>query len=128
MAATRKDNFFKLMAAWDAEHDKTVADLATQKHRNPFTRKTILLAEIRSNITDTHSWKDVFDLVNNAKDGYDNPTGTAVLRKWVRKTAGKAEFIEPFVGFIPESEYTSVICAGLKFIIGVRFSFCVTMT
>jgi len=40
-----------------------------------------------------------------------------VVRKWFRKAADKSEIIEPFIDFIPNMEYTSVICAGLKFIL-----------
>jgi hypothetical protein len=79
-----------------------------------------LVAKIRSNISEKHDWKDVFASLNDAAEDYNNPKGIMVVHKWLREATGKAEIVEPFVGFIPDMEYTSVICAGLKFVIEVK--------
>jgi hypothetical protein len=77
---------------------------------------------VRANICEQHTWKEVFDELRAAQDAYNNPRGVKVVRKWFRKAADKSEIIEPFIDFIPNMEYTSVICAGLKFILKVGLS------
>ena len=61
-----------------------------------------MVAKIRSNISQQHSWKDVFDALRDAAEDYNNPKGIKVVHKWFRAAAGKAELVEPFVDFIPD--------------------------
>ncbi|PKK48346.1 hypothetical protein CI102_6889 [Trichoderma harzianum] len=82
-----------------------------------FKDKPNLIAEVRSNILETHNWKEVFDALQDAKETYSNPTGVKVVRKWFRKAADKSNLVEPFVDFIPDSDFSSVICGGIKFIL-----------
>ena len=75
---------------------------------------------MRANISEQHTWKEVFVELHAAQDAYNNPKQRIeVVRKWFRKATDKSEVIEPFIDFIPNIEYTSVICAGLKFILKV---------
>jgi len=119
-ATARKQDFVRLLKTWDAEHDKTAEASARRRQRGSSASKDNLIAKIRSNISQTHCWKDVFDALSVAQDGYNNPKGIGVVRKWFRAAADKADLVEPFVDFIPNTEYTSVICGGLSFIIQVR--------
>jgi hypothetical protein len=72
---------------------------------------------VRANISEQHTWKEVFDELRAAQDAYNNPK--MVVRKWFRTVADKSELVEPLIDFIPDIEYTSVICGGLKFILKV---------
>ncbi|KAL6819207.1 hypothetical protein V8C40DRAFT_276726 [Trichoderma camerunense] len=114
----KKEEFINILLAWDEEHDYIIEKAKSRKLRGKFFKgKSNLIAEIRSNILETHSWKEVFDALQNAKESYDNPTGMTVVRKWFRKAADKSNLVEPFVDFIPNSDFSSVICGGIKFIL-----------
>lgn len=89
--------------------------------RSLLKNKNDLTTKVRSNILAKHSWKEVLDAIGEAKEAYENPTGLKIAHRWLRKTADKSTFIEPFVDFIPTSDFSSVVCGGIKFILKVRF-------
>ncbi|KAL6825820.1 hypothetical protein J3E69DRAFT_380921 [Trichoderma sp. SZMC 28015] len=117
-AQKKKEEFINLLIAWDEEHDHIID--ATKSHKlggRFFKDKPNLIAEVRSNILEAHSWKEVFHALQNAKETYSNPRGVKVVRKWFRKAADKSNLVEPFVDFIPNADFSSVICGGMKFIL-----------
>ncbi|KAL4941116.1 hypothetical protein BDV06DRAFT_223410 [Aspergillus oleicola] len=109
-AEEAKATFTKILETWDAEHDK---EQSTGKKKK--REKESVVAQVRANISQMHSWEDVFAALREAEDHYNN---SSKLRKFFRKGASKSEAIEPFVELIPGGDYTSVICAGIKFILG----------
>ncbi|KAL7936564.1 hypothetical protein V8C35DRAFT_277983 [Trichoderma chlorosporum] len=117
-AKTKKVEFVNILLAWDREHDHIMEKTKSQKTRGTLFRdKTDLITEVRSNILDTHGWKEVFTALHDAEQSYSNPKGIKVVGKWFRKAADKSGLIEPFVDFIPDSDFSSVICGGIKFIL-----------
>lgn len=72
-----------------------------------------------------HTWKEVLKAVDDAKQSYDDPQGRlGWLRERLRKIGDKAGSTAPlldgWLGLLPsESEYGSVICGGIKLILGV---------
>ncbi|KKP04180.1 hypothetical protein THAR02_03698 [Trichoderma harzianum] len=114
----KKEEFTNILLAWDKEHDHIKEETGSRKLRGRFFKdKPNLIAEVRSNILETHNWKEVFDALQDAKQSYSNPTGMKVVHKWFRKAADKSNLVEPFVDFIPNSDFSSVICGGIKFIL-----------
>jgi hypothetical protein len=101
----------QMLKDWDAEHDKEKTE------GQILNRKKTIVAKVRANISATHSWKEIFAALHTAENGYKSPKG---IRKWIRKGADHAEYIEPFLNFIPDGDYTSVICGGIKFVLSVR--------
>ncbi|KAK3304793.1 uncharacterized protein B0T15DRAFT_253258 [Chaetomium strumarium] len=116
-ATAEKEAFVNILNVWDAEHDKTIAKSAGRTRQNRLSSKETLIAKIRSNISQAHSWNDVLDELRKAADEYNNPKGIGTVRKWFRSAANKAEIVEPFLELIPNTDYGSVVCGGLKFII-----------
>ncbi|GAW26876.1 hypothetical protein SAMD00023353_5300240 [Rosellinia necatrix] len=106
-----KRRFVHILKEWDAEHEKRDNE-DQRRHRSS-------LSKVRANISQRHSWDDVMKELERVQDDYNNPKGFGRVRKVVRKVAAKSERIEPFIAFIPNGDYTSVICGGLRFILGV---------
>jgi hypothetical protein len=71
------------------------------------------------------TWEDVVGMVEWAKDNYENPDGKwGSMRKCFRKLSKRAgtsaPLLDGWMGLLPsQSEYASVICGGIKLIIGV---------
>jgi len=70
---------------------------------------------------DLHTWSEVLQEVENASNQYDEPDGAwGKIRKAFRKSADKADIASAWLTLLPnQSEYFSVLCGGLKLIIGV---------
>ncbi|CAA9963402.1 hypothetical protein PTMSG1_06770 [Pyrenophora teres f. maculata] len=67
-----------------------------------------------------HTWEEVLKEVENASDRYNEPDGVwGKIRKAFRKSAEKADIASAWLTLLPDkSEYFSVLCGGLKLIIG----------
>ncbi|KAK1247715.1 hypothetical protein MKX07_000603 [Trichoderma sp. CBMAI-0711] len=112
-----KDEFVNILLAWDQEHDRIETSQGHKPHGVLFKSKSDLLAQVRSNISGTHSWDEVFEVLREAEEAYKSPTGFKAAHKWFRKAADKSEVVEPFLDLIPSFEFSSVICGGIKFIL-----------
>lgn len=68
-----------------------------------------------------HSWAEVMGQLDLAKQSYeDKAKGRhGILRKGARWFSNNVETVDPWVRLIPESDYSSVICGGLKFVFAV---------
>jgi hypothetical protein len=118
-AKKSKDEFVNILLAWDQEHDRIETSRGHKPHGVLFKSKSDLIAQVRSNISGTHSWDEVFEALREAEEAYKSPTGLKVAHKWFRKAADKSEVVEPFLDFIPSFDFSSVICGGIKFILRV---------
>jgi len=67
------------------------------------------------------SWDDVLVAMHAASDQYNDPNGiSGKIRKWFRKSSEKAAAGNAWLALVPsQSEYFSVMCGGLKLILGV---------
>jgi hypothetical protein len=70
-----------------------------------------------------HTWKEVLEEVDVASSRYNDPKGLwGKIRKGFRRGCDSAGPASAWLGLLPtQSEYFSVICGGLKLIIGVSF-------
>ncbi|KAJ5377842.1 uncharacterized protein N7496_005251 [Penicillium cataractarum] len=108
-AEKAKARFTEILQFWDAEHDREKGSTKGKRSKEP------IVVKVRANISQMHNWEDVFSSLQEAEDHYSN---SSKFRKFFRRGASKSEAAEPFVGLIPDSMYTSVICAGIKLILG----------
>ncbi|MCJ1462582.1 hypothetical protein MMC07_001184 [Pseudocyphellaria aurata] len=73
------------------------------------------------NIRGMHSWDEVTQAANLAEEKYlkdaKGPKGS--IRRFFRLTGDNARVIEPWVNLLPNDQYFSVLCGGLKLILGV---------
>ncbi|KAI3330080.1 hypothetical protein F4824DRAFT_351551 [Ustulina deusta] len=113
----QKNRFVSVLKMWDAEYEKSNKHGTNDEKKKK--KKESLVNEVRADISSKHSWEEVFKLLNDAEDEYRNPKGISVFRKYFRRVADKSEVLEPFVDFIPNGQYTSIICGGLIFILKV---------
>ncbi|RMZ67835.1 X-Pro dipeptidyl-peptidase [Pyrenophora seminiperda CCB06] len=69
---------------------------------------------------DLHTWSEVLQEVENASNQYNEPDGIwGKIRKAFRKSADKADIASAWLILLPnQSEYFSILCGGLKLIIG----------
>ncbi|KAF8249984.1 hypothetical protein K440DRAFT_659956 [Wilcoxina mikolae CBS 423.85] len=64
-------------------------------------------------IRDKHSWREVEKEVNDARDRYMDVKGIrGELRKWLRKAGDRGNVAKPYMTFIPNGTYTSILTAG----------------
>ncbi|KAJ2993127.1 hypothetical protein NUW58_g1940 [Xylaria curta] len=105
-----KTRFVGILTDWDAEQEKR--DGKRQR------RDTDPLSKVRANISQRHSWNDVIEELERAQNDHDTSKRLGKMWKFFRKVGEKSEVIEPFLAFIPNGDYTSVICGGIKFILG----------
>ncbi|KAJ8122739.1 hypothetical protein ONZ43_g1137 [Nemania bipapillata] len=72
------------------------------------------------NIRDSHSWVEVMAQVESAKQVYEDKAKgkSGALVQAGRYVSENTNSINPWLEFIPNSDYSSVICGGLKFIFG----------
>ncbi|KAI9740303.1 MAG: hypothetical protein M1834_004881 [Cirrosporium novae-zelandiae] len=108
IADDTKAHFIQILNAYDAEYDKK----QNQKQNK----------RVRANISQTHNWEEVFQELERAQNEYNNPTGLEKVRKFFRKVGDNHKAIMPLVEFIPIGNYTSVLCGGLKFILGAYWA------
>ena len=78
-----------------------------------------------------HTWKEVLEEVDVASSQYNDPSGFwGKIRKVFRRGGDNAGPASAWLALLPtQSEYFSVLCGGLKLIIGVDHTytvFCVT--
>lgn len=68
-----------------------------------------------------HSWAEVIGQLDLAKQSYeDKAKGRhGVLRKGARWFSDHVETFDPWARLIPDTDYSSVICGGLKFVFAV---------
>lgn len=73
-------------------------------------------------IRERHSWSEVMEKLDLAKQAYEDKAKgrQGVLRKGARWFSDHVETIDPWVRLIPDTDYSSVICGGLKFVFAVR--------
>lgn len=72
-------------------------------------------------IDGAHSWAEVLDQVELAKEEYDRKAKgkKGMFRKAGRYIGDHADIIDPWLQLIPDTDYSSVVCGGLKFVFGV---------
>jgi len=72
-----------------------------------------------------HTWEDVLAEVERAEVVYSDASGAwGKIQKGLRKFGSNARAFEAWASLLPsESEYTSVLCGGLKLIFGVCISY-----
>lgn len=70
------------------------------------------------------SWDDVLTEVGRATAQYNDPSGiSGKIRKWFRRSSEKANSAKAWLNLLPtQSDYFSVMCGGLKLILGVRLN------
>lgn len=71
------------------------------------------------NLREKHSWSDVLRVAEHAEAIYTQ-AGKKGLRKVGRVIASKSEAALPLVRLIPNENYLSVLCGGLKIVFEVR--------
>ncbi|KAL6856544.1 hypothetical protein J3F83DRAFT_769711 [Trichoderma novae-zelandiae] len=117
-AKKSKDEFIRILLAWDEEHDRIKGTRKSDTLRKlVFKGKNDLIGQVRSNISGTHSWEEVFGALRDAEEAYKSTKGIRVVHSWFRKAVDKSDLIEPFVDLIPNSDFSSVVCGGIKFIL-----------
>ncbi|KAA8904873.1 hypothetical protein FN846DRAFT_951720 [Sphaerosporella brunnea] len=69
-------------------------------------------------IRDKRSWDEVEKEVSAARAQYMNLTGrSGEIRKWLRKVGDHGSAAKPYVNFIPNGTYTSILSAGANILI-----------
>lgn len=87
-----------------------------------FTRDRTLPSSLHSfDIRSSHSWAEVLEQISLAKSNYDSKQEgkRGSLRKAGRYVSDHADMVDPWLKLIPDTNYSSVVCGGLKFICGV---------
>lgn len=73
------------------------------------------------NIRGVHSWDEVRQAASLAEERHlkdaKGPKGS--IRRFFRVTGDNAHVINPWVNLLPDDQYFSVLCGGLKLILGV---------
>lgn len=73
------------------------------------------------NVRGVHSWAEVTQAANLAEEKYlkdaKGPEGS--IRRFFRVTGDNAHVINPWVNLLPNDQYFSILCGGLKLILGV---------
>ena len=65
-----------------------------------------------------HSWEDVFRAAKDAEAEYLK-AGNKGLRRAGRITTAYADAVMPVLNLIPNGEFTSILCGGLKLVFGM---------
>jgi hypothetical protein len=112
-ADDRKAHFKEILIAWDEENKK-------QDKKRLRGRKHEALCKVRANISEKHTWDEVLAELQKLKEEANNATGLgSKVRKFLGRVADNNDMIMPLIDFIPNGDYGSVLCGGLKFILGV---------
>ena len=81
-------------------------------------------ALLNFNIRDQHSWDEVIRTAKDAEQKYNNkakgPRG--IGHKAARFVGDHAADTSPWLELLPNGEYTSVLCGGLKFVFVVYYT------
>lgn len=87
-----------------------------------FARHHSSSASSSVNIRDQHSWAGVMAQLTLAKEKHENQAKgkKGAIRKAGRWISDHAEIVDPYIKLVPDTDYSSVICGGLKFVFGVR--------
>ncbi|EDU42376.1 conserved hypothetical protein [Pyrenophora tritici-repentis Pt-1C-BFP] len=90
------------------EYEKVISVDGKRKKRDSVLSKNL------------HTWEEVLKEVEGASDRYNEPDGIwGKIRKAFRKSADKADIASAWLALLPnQSEYFSILCGGLKLIIG----------
>ncbi|RSL86555.1 hypothetical protein CEP51_002764 [Fusarium floridanum] len=116
-ASQMRTSFIDILEKWDKEHDAK-PDKVKSRWPGKLTKgNDSLMARVRADISKQHSWEDVLAALREAESHYSSSSGLKVVHTWFRKAADKSAIVEPYVNFIPNGTYTSVICAGLTFVL-----------
>jgi hypothetical protein len=72
-----------------------------------------------------HTWDEVMQCAKFAVERYhEEAKGPAgACRRTFRLVGDNAKALNPFVAFIPNDKYMSILCGGLKFLLNVILSF-----
>lgn len=72
------------------------------------------------NIREAHNWAEVLDVVESAKEAYEKKAKgkSGIAIKAGRYVSNKADVISPWLELLPNGDYSTVICGGLKFVFG----------
>ncbi|KAK3690516.1 hypothetical protein B0T22DRAFT_193765 [Podospora appendiculata] len=70
------------------------------------------------NIRAVHSWSEVMEQVASAREAYDQKAQgkRGVVIKFGRYFSDRAKSIDPWLALVPDTDYSSVVCGGLKFV------------
>src|SRR6266699_7255753 len=110
-ADDEKARFKLLLTAWDKEHEK-------QDKKSLRRRKNERLSKVRADISAEHTWDDVIAELKKVREETLNATGLGSrVRKFFGKLGDNTDIIVPMLDFIPNGDYGSVLCGGLKFIL-----------
>ena len=97
------------------EYKRVVSEISQPRHG---------LTGIAPLVSAHTSWDDVLEEVENAKLAWERKAqgGKGLLTRFHRSHGTKAALIPPWLELLPQSDYSSVVCGGLKLILGVRDS------
>lgn len=114
------DSYETLTAEKEAEnqtsHFKTVVEA--------FVEANPLLRNLRSfDIRGAHTWDEVLKTVDSAKEVYESKAKgkKGIHIRAARGLSQNANDISPWLELLPDGDYSSVICGGLKLVFGVSF-------
>ena len=81
------------------------------------TRKTPSSFDVRGK----HTWDEVLREVDNAKEVYElKAKGNKGMHIRVGRAIGAhSDVVSPWLELLPNGDYSSIICGGLKFVFGV---------
>ncbi|KAK4208819.1 hypothetical protein QBC37DRAFT_391694 [Rhypophila decipiens] len=100
----------------DAKREKQGFQLAMEAY------ETTVGSKFKTEVTDKpiHTWEDVLAEVDRAQSIYSDGSGAwGKIQKGLRRFGSNAKAFEAWAGLLPaETEYTSVLCGGLKLIFG----------
>ncbi|KAM7222207.1 hypothetical protein V8F06_002479 [Rhypophila decipiens] len=100
----------------DAQREKQGFQLAMEAY------ETTVGSKFKTEVTDKpiHTWEDVLAEVDRAQSIYSDASGAwGKIQKGLRRFGSNAKAFEAWAGLLPaETEYTSVLCGGLKLIFG----------
>lgn len=70
----------------------------------------------RFRIRNKHSWDEVIQAANDAIERYEQDARRNILRKAGRIATDNARTAKAFLDLLPDGDYGSVLCGGLKII------------
>ncbi|KAK3367801.1 hypothetical protein B0H63DRAFT_489796 [Podospora didyma] len=101
----------------DAKCEKQGFQLAMEAYES-----TTVGSKFKTDVTENpiHTWDDVLTEVQRAQDMYSDASGMwGRIQKGLRRFGSNGQALEAWASLLPsESEYTSVLCGGLKLIFG----------
>lgn len=81
-------------------------------------------ALVNFNIRDRHSWDEVIQEAKDAEQKYNSKAKGlgGIGHKAVRFVGDHAADTSPWLSLLPNGEYTSVLCGGLKLVFAVYYT------